>query len=120
MRNFLAMMLCLAIPSLAGASEMRLAWSECNGGGGLRYVEFACNTNSNAAAHTLVVSFFPPSTIVSYVGNDVTLDLAFGDPVTPSWWAVKGTGQCRNNAAIASADSPPVRSVAPTCGRAGP
>jgi len=104
MRNMLMTLLCLAAPTLAGAAEMKLGWNDCNGGGGLHFVEFACNTNSGAAAHTLVVSFTPPSGIVSYVGNEVTLELAFDDAVTPAWWAIRGTGQCRNGAGIGSAD----------------
>jgi hypothetical protein len=104
MRRILLSLLCLAAPSLAGAGEMRLAWNECAGAGGAHTLGFACNTNSNAQARSLVVSFIPPPGVTTYVGNDVVLDIMFDDPVTPSWWAVRGTGQCRNNAAIGSAD----------------
>src|SRR5580765_591976 len=104
MRNMLLTMLCLAVPALAGAAEMKLGWNECAGAGGAHTVGFECNTNSNAQARSLVVSFIPPPGLTTYCGNDVVLDILFDDPVTPSWWAVKGTGQCRNNAAFGSAD----------------
>ena len=103
MRKLVFTMLCLAVPSIAGAYEMRLAWSNCLGAGGATTATFACNTNSNMQAHTLVASFYPPEGIVSYVGNEVTLDVSFLDAVTPDWWAMKGTGQCRNGAAISDA-----------------
>jgi hypothetical protein len=90
--------------SLASAAGVNLAWNNCVGGGGVHDMTFACNTNNNASAHTFVASFRAPAGISAYISNEGTVELQSNSTPLPAWWALKGTGQCRNGAATADAN----------------
>jgi hypothetical protein len=89
--------------SMASAAGINLLWNDCSVGGSSG-ISFACNTNSAASAHTFVVSFVCPPGITAYVSNQATVIVQSDAATLPDWWAIKGTGQCRNGAATANAD----------------
>lgn len=90
--------------SLASAAGINMAWNNCAGGGGLHDMTFGCTTNSAASAHTFVASFTGPAGITAYVSNQATVIVTSSLATLPDWWAIKGTGQCRTNAATADAN----------------
>lgn len=90
--------------SMASAAGINLLWTNCAGGGGSSAATFACTTNSAASAHTFVASFVAPAGITAYVSNQSTVIVQSDAATLPDWWAVKGTGQCRNGAATADAN----------------
>jgi hypothetical protein len=90
--------------SMASAAGINLLWNNCAGGGGAAAATFACNTNSGASSHTFVASFVAPAGITAYVSNQATVLVNSDAASLPDWWAIKGTGQCRNNAATADAN----------------
>lgn len=100
----LAVLALLAVPSLASAAGRSLAWDNCFPGGGHSDKIFACNTNSDAEAHTLVVSFTPPAGITAFVGIETEIVVWPDNSVLPPWWEVKGVGRCRDGQVVASAD----------------
>ena len=106
MRSRLPLLACLLIaaPSSAFAADLRLAWNNCDGAGGLHEINFDCNTNASAQAHTLVASFTAPAGITAYIANQATILVQSQSPVLPDWWQLKGTGQCRTGAATADAN----------------
>ena len=109
MRLCPALVACLlvAAPHSALAADIRLAWNNCDGDGGLHTIMFDCNTNSSAQAHTLVASFTAPPGITQYISNEAHILVMTSSGLTPplpDWWAIKGAGQCRNGAATADAN----------------
>ncbi len=91
--------------SVASAAGMNLGWNDCPAGVTyLRDVVFACNTNSNASAHTMFVSFKVPVNVGTYVSNQATIELQSNGAVLPPWWGLKGTGQCRTGQGVADAN----------------
>jgi hypothetical protein len=100
--------LCGALLAFSAAAAFaapgsHVAWNDCSSAG-LHDMTFACNTNAAAQSHTFVVSFTAPAGITAYVSNQSTVFVESTTPALPDWWAVKGTGQCRNNSAVGSAD----------------
>ena len=107
MRLSLTLIACvlLAAPSSALAADIRLAWNNCDGAGGLHEIAFDCNTNSNTQAHTLVASFTAPPGITAYISNQATILVRPQTAVLPDWWQMNASGQCRSiGGAVASAD----------------
>ena len=85
---------CVVASSAHAASGIAMRWDRCYGAGGENNKNFACNTNSGS--DQLVLSFIPTATFEQWSGLEINVEGVAGSALVPSWWMVRGSGQCRN------------------------
>jgi hypothetical protein len=90
--------------TVASAAGLKLAWSNCYGGGGAHARASACA--SNTGNNTLVLSVDAPAGVDMWTAFEATLVFDFGG-AQPDYWELRNqgtqTGQCRNGAISANA-----------------
>ena len=106
-RGFAFVLTCAILELLAASSApllhaqtMNLSWTDC-GASGFQSISSACNTN--VGTNVMVVTFTDPTLYnhLSAIEGFLTVT-AVGDTL-PDWWKL-GSGECRANRLISSAD----------------
>ncbi len=92
-----ALLVGLALPTVARATGAYLGWDDCAGAGGSSVRTFACDGDDGS--ETFVGSFVPMSGISRFIALEVRLEIV-ADPASslPSWWWLRNPGTCRQGA----------------------
>jgi hypothetical protein len=84
--------------SFASAADIKLAFDNCAGSGGVATKNFACNANSGIP-FSVIGSFIPPAGINEFLGISSQVDISSPSGNLPDWWK-HGTGQCRTTSGL--------------------
>ncbi len=84
----------LFVASVASATGVKLAWTNCAGEGtGLSNKTSACAVNTGT--NILVCSFVLGADLATVSGNEIVVDFLAQTATMPAWWDMKDVGTCR-------------------------